>query len=143
MKKFVALLLVLITSAATLFAQNGVAFTKGLSWAQIKEKAKTEQRYIFVDTYTTWCLPCKEMEKEIFPQPAVGAFFNANFINVALQLDVTKKDNEEVKRRYEDARYFLNTYKIRSFPTYLFFDPYGELVHTINGASSTGEEFIA
>ncbi len=143
MKKIVGLLLVFLTSTATLTAQNGIKFTKGLSWAQIKEKARTEKRYIFVDTYTTWCLPCKEMEKEIFPQQAVGDFFNANFINVAFQLDVTKKDNEEVRRRYDDARYFEKTFSIKSYPTYLFFDPSGELVHTVDGASKTAEDFIA
>ena len=138
---FILLLSFAITSNAQ--EQKGIKFTRGLSWAQIKEKAKAENRYIFVDTYTTWCLPCKVMEKEIFPQAAVGEFFNKNFINVAAQLDVTKKDDEEVKRWYKDAQYLEKTYNIKSFPTYLFFSPDGELVHTINGSSPTAEEFIA
>lgn len=141
--KTLGLGLLIMISAVTVQAQKGIEFTRGLTWAQIKEKAKAENRYIFVDTYTTWCLPCKVMEKEIFPQPAVGEFFNKNFINVAVQLDVTKRDNDEVKRWYNDARKFQTTYKIESFPTYLFFAPSGELVHTINGATATGEEFIA
>jgi len=142
MKKIV--ICIMVSFAITSYAQEqkGIKFTRGMSWAQIKEKAKTENRYIFVDTYTTWCLPCKVMEKEIFPQAAVGEFFNENFINVAVQLDVTKKDNEEVKRWYQDAKYLEKTYNIKSFPTYLFFSPDGELVHKIEGASPTGTEFI-
>lgn len=143
MVKTLSLGLLIMISTISVKAQKGIEFTRGLTWAQIKEKAKAENRYIFVDTYTTWCLPCKVMEKDIFPQPAVGEFFNKNFINVAVQLDVTKRDNDEVKRWYNDARHFQTTYNIKSFPTYLFFAPSGELVHTINGATATGEEFIA
>ncbi len=36
-----------------------IHFENGLSWEQIKEKAKAEHKYIFVDCYATWCGPCK------------------------------------------------------------------------------------
>ena len=133
----------MLSTTVTVYAQQeGIKFVKNLSWSQIKEKAKQENKYIFVDAYTTWCLPCRVMTNEIFPQQAVGEFFNKNFINVAAQFDVTKKDNQEVKNWYKDAEALQKMYKVDSYPTYLFFNPQGELVHKIFGASPTAEEFI-
>lgn len=57
-----------------LFAQ-GINFQKG-SWAEIKAKAKAENKFIFVDAYTTWCGPCKWLSKKVFPQKKVGDLFN-------------------------------------------------------------------
>jgi thioredoxin-related protein len=74
------------------------------------------------------------MAREVFPQPAVGEFFNKNFLNVAVQFDVTKKDGQEVKNWYKDAAAIAKNYKINSYPTYLFFNPAGELVHSIHSA---------
>jgi thioredoxin-related protein len=121
---------------------EGIKFENGLSWEQIIEKAKKENKYVFIDTYTTWCAPCKQMEKEIFPQKNVGDFFNKNFINVKYQIDRTKKDNDEIKKRYLDAKLIESTYKISLYPTYLFLNPDGKLVHEIKGGSNNSEEFI-
>lgn len=122
--------------------KEGITFQHGLTWAQIKEKAKKENKYIFMDGFTTWCGPCKRMTAEIFPQPAVADFFNANFINVAVQFDITKKDNEEVRSWYKEASLLKKTYQIDSYPTYLFFNPEGQVVHRLDVAE-TAEEFIA
>ncbi|WP_161890951.1 thioredoxin family protein [Pontibacter russatus] len=126
-------------------AQNatGVKFEQGLSWAQVQEKAKQENKYIFVDVFTTWCGPCKLMDRDVFPRQKVGEFFNAYFISVKVQADTTEKDTEEVRKWHEAARALAKAYNISSYPTFLFFDPEGELVHRLNGGSPTGEEFIA
>jgi thiol:disulfide interchange protein len=44
---------------------KGINFENNLSWEQVKEKAKAENKYIFVDCYATWCGPCKAMDKEV------------------------------------------------------------------------------
>lgn len=125
------------------FGQDvGIKFVNNLGWKAIKEKAKKENKYIFVDAYTTWCVPCKQMSVDVFSLAKVGSFFNGNFVNVALQFDVTKKDNEEIKRSYKDVSLIKSIYEINSYPTYLFFNPDGELVHVINGAILKPEEFI-
>lgn len=103
----------IILSAFVLFCttvsaqeQAGIKFEKGLSWAQLKEKAKKENKYIFLDCFTTWCAPCKVMEQEVFTRKNVGDFFNASFINVKAQFDSTKNDNEEVRSWYPDVKDF-------------------------------------
>ena len=140
-KLFVTLFL--IVGVAKAQNESGVKFEKGLSWSQVQAKAKNENKYIFVDVFTTWCGPCKLMDRDIFPQEKVGEFFNEYFINVKVQADVTKKDTEEVKKWYNDAQAIASIYNIDSYPTYLFFDPKGELIHRLNGGSSSGEDFIA
>ncbi|RYZ95356.1 MAG: DUF255 domain-containing protein [Sphingobacteriaceae bacterium] len=121
---------------------TGIKFQNSLNWAQLKEKAQKENRYIFVDCYTTWCGPCKVMAKEIFPLPEVADFFNENFISVALQFDKTKKDDADTKRWYRDVESIEKKYQVNAYPTYLFFNPQGMLVHTIIGGSPDGKTFV-
>jgi len=42
---------------------EGIQFIKSSSWEQVLQKAKAENKIIFIDCYTTWCAPCKAMEK--------------------------------------------------------------------------------
>ena len=139
MKKTLLLLSVLPLLA---MGQQGMNFEHSLTWKEIQAKAKAENKYIFVDAFTTWCGPCRQMSANIFPMQTVGDFMNKNFINVGVQLDTTKNDNDEVKGWYADAHDIQNTYKVNVFPTYLFFSPDGKLVHRAIG-SSPADEFIA
>src|SRR5689334_16594298 len=92
----------LSTIAQETVKETGMHFEHG-TWAEIKAKAKKENKNIFMDAYTTWCGPCKMMAKNIFPLPEAGEFFNANYINVKVQLDTTKNDDEYIKGWYRDA----------------------------------------
>lgn len=134
-------LLLLIIPAVT-FAQKGIQFEHGLSWKEIQAKAKAEKKYIFMDAFTTWCGPCRYMSANIFPQEKIGSYFNEHFINVAAQLDTTKNDNDEVKKWYADAHNIMVDNKVMVFPTYLFFDPNGKIVHRAVG-SSEADKFLA
>ena len=53
-----------------------------LTLAKALEKAKAENKLVFVDCYTSWCGPCKYMLNNVFVLPEVGAFFNEHFVNV-------------------------------------------------------------
>ena len=57
-------------------------------WEAIKTKAKQENKPIFVDTYASWCEPCKWMDQNTFSQTTVGDFFNKNYIS--WKVDVEK-----------------------------------------------------
>lgn len=140
MKKIV--LLCLLFPIIVLAQEKGTHFEYGLSWKQVKEKARVENKFLLVDCYTTWCGPCKYMSSAIFPQEKVGDFFNRNFVNVKVQFDKTKEDSEEVKNWYADADIIRTEFKVEAYPTFLIFSPEGKLVHRIVGASKA-EEFIA
>lgn len=139
MKKI--LLFLLILPFAVIGQEKGITFEHGLNWSQIKEKAKKENKFIFVDLFTTWCGPCKYMSATVFPQTKVGDFFNSKFVNTKIQMDKTDKDSEEVKAWYEEAERFGKDYKIAAYPTFLIFNPQGELVHRMVGGGDA-DEFI-
>ena len=103
------------------------------NWNSLVARAKKENKFIFVDCYTTWCGPCKQMSNQIFPQKEVGDFYNENFINVKLQLDVTAKDNEDVVKTRAVAKQIETAYKVVAYPTFLVFNAQGKIVHKFVG----------
>ncbi len=118
------------------FAQEkGIHFEHNLTWEQVKAKAKTEKKLIFMDCFTTWCGPCRYMSAKIFPQAEVGDYFNAHFISVKVQLDTTEADNAEVKSWYKSGSDLAKQYGVRVYPTYLFFDAAGNALHRSVGSS--------
>src|SRR5690348_4025352 len=62
-------------------AGSGVNWVEGLSWKQVKAKAKNENKHIFVDCFTTWCKPCAEMDQKVYAVDSVGQYLNAGFIS--------------------------------------------------------------
>jgi len=125
-----------------LLHSQGIRFENNLSWAQIKQKAKAENKYILVDCYATWCGPCKWMEQNVYPDDSVGNKINARFIAVKVQMDKTANDNDQAKTWYPIARQFEQQYAITAYPAYLFFSPDGVAVHKAVG-SLKKKEFCA
>lgn len=146
MKRMILFLLILplfsLAQDKQVTADKGVSFQDDLSWTAVKAKAKAENKYIFMDCYTTWCGPCKYMKNTVFPQEECGSYFNAKFISVGVQLDTTAKDNSMVKSWYKDAHHIMTEYNIMAFPTFLVFTPDGRVIHRLVGGSSTAGEFI-
>ncbi len=100
---------------------QGIEFFHG-SWEEALEKAQADGKVIFVDAYAEWCGPCKRMAKTTFKDQKVGDFFNANFLNV--KMDMEKGDGPTFRRKYP----------VSAFPTLFFLDPNGEVVHKQKGA---------
>ncbi|MDO5978210.1 thioredoxin family protein [Flavivirga spongiicola] len=104
------------------FSIYGVILAQGINfetsdWASIKSKAKEAKKLIFIDVYTTWCGPCKWMEKNTFNDEEVGIFYNNNF--VSFKVDAEKEKGLD----------FAKEYNISSFPTLLFVDKEGKQIN--------------
>lgn len=138
MKKAIQLLLLLFP-LGILAQEKGVHFEHELSWQEVQAKAKAENKYIFIDCFTTWCGPCKYMTANIFPQEEVGTFFNKNFVNVKVQMDKTDKDDEFVKKWYDDAKKIAEECGVTAYPTFLYFSPEGKLVHRVVGSGEAAD----
>lgn len=71
-------LFLLLTLSALVFPSvgQGVLF-EDMTTEQAVEKAKAEDKYVFVDVYTNWCGPCKMMDNQVFPMKEVGDYFNS------------------------------------------------------------------
>jgi thioredoxin-related protein len=114
-------------------SSQGIKFSEGLSWKEVLKKAKKENKYIFLDCYTTWCKPCTLMDKEVYSKKEVGDFYNKNFISVRSQMNRTDKDSDDIKSWYKEADRIKEEYGIPVYPTYLYFSPDGKLVSRDQG----------
>lgn len=110
-------------------AQNEIKFNQTKNWKETTESAVKTGKLIFVDCYTDWCGPCKWMDKNVFVDPKVAAFYNSNFINA--KIDMEKGEGVELAKKYQ----------IRSYPSFLFVNDKGEVVHR-TGSRMTVEEFL-
>jgi len=121
MKK--SILTFIILSLISLSSAQGIEFFHG-SFEEAKIEAKAQGKLIFMDAYAVWCGPCKMMTNTVFPQQEVGDFFNANFIN--LKVDMEKGEGVDLRRQYG----------VSAYPTLLLIDAQGEVVQQIKGAKS-------
>jgi thiol-disulfide isomerase/thioredoxin len=123
---FALLLACVITTSSN---ASEIKFVKNKTWKQILELAKQQNKMIFFDAYASWCGPCKYMEESVYTSEDVAAYYNANFINVKLDMEV----GEGVK--------LSEKFGIAAYPTLLFISPAGKLLHKAVGALDI-DEFI-
>lgn len=126
MKPF--LLICALFASLTLRAQEGIRFGEG-AWNETLAQAAKENKLVFLDCYTSWCAPCKWMDKNVFVLKNVADFYNAQFINT--KLDMEKGEGIGLRKKYN----------VQSFPTYLFINAKGEVVHR-TGSRMSAEEFL-
>lgn len=109
--------------------KDSIHFFEG-TWKATLGKAKAENKYIFLDAYASWCVPCKTMEREVYRDSKVAAYFNEKFI--AIKVDMEKGEGPTLAKRFPS---------IDGYPSLLFFDPNGNLNKTILGSRHT-EDFL-
>ncbi|WP_295938754.1 thioredoxin family protein [uncultured Alistipes sp.] len=125
MKKI--LLLVFLTLGAVSAVSAQTRFEE-LSFAEAKALAAKTDKLLFVDIYTSWCGPCVEMTRDVFPRKDVGEYMNARFICV-------KYDGE----KDADGVALVKDYGIKSVPTFLVFDASGKLVDRAVGGMEAAD----
>ena len=106
-------------------SSNGVQF-EDLTWEEAIESAQKEDKLIFLDAYTTWCQPCKQMDKQVFTAYRLGNLYNQHFVNV--KLDMEKGLGPMLAIRYN----------INIFPTFLYLTSDGTVVHRHSGYQNIG-----
>lgn len=99
---------------------GGIEFFHG-SWSELLAHAQQKNKPIFVDVYASWCGPCKRMAAQVFTQPAVGNFYNQNYINY--KIDAEKGEGPEVAQKFS----------VNAYPTLLYVNNQGDLIHKIVG----------
>lgn len=125
MKRCLTLLFAL---ALALGSTAQVNFIRSQDWEAIKADAAKQKKLIFIDAYTDWCGWCKVMDKNTFSNPAIGNMMNHNFVNVKLEME-----------KEELGKLISMKYSIRSFPTYLVFNPRGKLIYVSHGYQEAGD----
>jgi thiol-disulfide isomerase/thioredoxin len=105
---------------------QGIEFFHG-TFKEALEKAQKENKLVFMDAYAEWCGPCKNMAATVFKDEKVGKFFNDNFVNV--KMDMEKGEGPSLQGKYG----------VSAYPTLLFINSKGDLVHRGVGALRNSE----
>jgi thiol-disulfide isomerase/thioredoxin len=105
--------------AQNLLAQDTTYYYK--SWEKALKASKKTNKLIFLDAFTSWCGPCKRMEVTTFKNPEVIKMLNENFIPIKLNME-----------RGEGIQ-LAKTYRIGGYPTFLFVDSQGNMLHSEAG----------
>ncbi len=141
MKKITLMLAVLLFISANTIAQE-------IKWVTFEEALalqKKKPKKIMMDVYTSWCGPCKMLDKNTFQNPDVAKYVNDNYYAVKFNAE----GNDVIK--YKDVTYTNPGYKaemasrrngvhdlarllqVNAYPTIVFFDEKGETISPIRG----------
>jgi thiol-disulfide isomerase/thioredoxin len=107
-----------------LLTAQGIKF-EHCSMAEALQKARAQNKLIFIDGYATWCGPCKRMAKTVFLEKEVGDYFNEHFIS--LKIDVERGEGPYIKAKYG----------IEGLPGYVFIDADDNVVYRFAAAMPT------
>lgn len=120
--------LILLLALISLSAQSQISFKdSSWTWNAMLAEAKKNDQLIFVDAYAVWCGPCKWMTKNVFGVKEVSNLYNRNFVNA--YIDMEKGEGITLRQQYN----------VRAYPTYLFINGDGEVVHRVVGSTDTAK----
>jgi thiol-disulfide isomerase/thioredoxin len=125
MKKLFLFLLLGISLSVS--AQNRKIEFHKLTLQQALDQARATNKAIFVDCYTSWCVPCKQMDANVFILDSVADYFNQNLIS--LKIDMEKEQGSEIGSKYS----------IGAYPSYLLLDGNGKVLYKFVGGMPASE----
>ncbi len=124
--KYVLVVKVMFLMASLSFGQ-GLDWEKG-TWEEVLVKAKSENKIIFLDVYTTWCGPCLQMDKDVFPDSILSVYYNDHFISVKINAE----DNAE-------GTVVAQRYQVKAYPTLIYLDTEGKVISSFVGMKNEHE----
>lgn len=133
MKKLLSLAVLLMTSL-TIAAQNKAIpedlFFKG-SLEEAKAKAKAENKRLMVMVSATFCGPCKQLERDVYPTPEFRKLRDDNKLIMIYYHDLDKKDPDNIHGQY----------KIKAYPSFIVLSPDGKETVRIAGCAASLKVF--
>ena len=128
--KFTVLSVILVFICLSGFTQNKSIIFLEKPWTALLSQAKTENKMIFLDAYTSWCGPCKWMAANMFTNDTIAGYYNKTFI--CAHFDMEKGEGVQLAQQYQ----------VRAYPTLLFINPAGEMVHKRVGAPQKVQDYL-
>jgi thiol:disulfide interchange protein len=106
-----------------LLSGQGAAAPASIRWkpslGSAMDEGKKTGRLVMIDFYTDWCGWCKKLDANALRSPRV--------VQLAKQLVPVKVNGER------EGAQAARLYGVKSFPTVLFVDRFGKVVHTVGG----------
>jgi thiol-disulfide isomerase/thioredoxin len=124
------IIIAFIFSVLDLYSQNKSINFVEKPWQDIVYMAREQKKLIFLDAYTTWCGPCKWMAANMFTEDTVADLYNSQFI--CAHFDMEKGEGPKL----------ASLYKISAYPTLLFIDGNGDLIHKRVGAPQKISDYV-
>ena len=141
MKKYIVLALFAVFATVTLSAQE-------INWVTLEEAVELQKKSpkkIMMDVYTSWCGPCKMLDRNTFSNKDVAEYVNKHYYAVKFNAEgnevINFKDKKfenpsydpaKAKRRnsaHQLSRYF----SVKAYPTIVFLDEKADFIAPITG----------
>ncbi len=110
--------------------KKGLEF-QDLTLERAMEKAKAEDKMVFVNFHTNTCGPCKKMEKTVFPKPECCEYINKHFIPITVDGEDNGTGTEIAKK-----------YNVFIYPTYMILSANGFKEGEVLGAEYDVNKFL-
>ncbi len=141
MKKIVLIVVVV------LFTISAEAQNSKINWISLEEAVEAQAvspKKILMDVYTSWCGPCKMLDKNTFQNPDVVKYVNEYYYAVKFNAEGNKKINfkdtlfqnpsYDPNRSGRNAQHQLaGALGITAYPTIVFFNESGETLLPVKG----------
>lgn len=100
------------------FQQETSAKTSGLAFSTDSftvrlDRAKLAARPVFLDFYTSWCGPCKVMDRSVFTDASLTTYLTDNFVR--LKVNAEKGEGIALAKKFD----------VQGYPTLIFLDASG------------------
>ena len=140
MKKIYLTFVLLLGVAISNYAQE-------IEWMTMNEALEAQEenpKKIFMDVYTSWCGPCKLLDKNTFQNKDVVNFINENFYAVKFNAEGTEEvdyqdftytnPNHDPNRKGRNSQHlFAHALKISGYPSMVFFDEESNVIAPVTG----------
>lgn len=126
--KTIFIVLSLLLFAFIGHAQHAAIAFESTSWSMALQKARQARKPVFVYAYSPGCHFCQKMERTTLHDVGATAYYNATFISFKVNVEADTA--------------FARRYDIDGFPTYLYLDSTGTLLHRSSG-EKPAVDFIA
>ena len=123
------ILILLLCGVATFFSCNkkasthlgsiddyAIDFKDAQNLTEVIDASILQEKLVFLDVYTDWCMPCKMMDEDVFSDQQIGDFFNEHFISYKVNAEKGKGPQ------------IAELYQVPGYPTLLFLDHKGRVL---------------
>jgi thioredoxin-related protein len=104
---------------------------------EAQRKAAEERKPLFLFVEADWCVPCKQMKREVFPGKEISRLLNQRYY--AVSIDVDSRETLNYQGETLSQRAFVRTKKVTSTPTMIFLEPDGTELGRRPGAVDSDE----